>query len=102
VPKQTRDEDFHAALQEVAAQLRELRARAGAPSLRQLSTNIAKDNSLPDAPSVGTLSALFTGKSLTSWQTLETVVRALDGDPEEWFNTWRDLVRLRERQVRLM
>ncbi|MFK0202089.1 helix-turn-helix domain-containing protein [Streptomyces lavendulae] len=85
---------FEKALQEMAAELRDLRMRAGAPSLRQLSTQILDNDTLPATVSMSTLSDVFSGKRLPRWDSLSAIVKTLNGDERQWRVRWMRLVEL--------
>ncbi|MFE9284784.1 helix-turn-helix domain-containing protein [Streptomyces olivaceus] len=89
---------FEKALQEMAAELRDLRMRAGAPSLRQLSTQIRDNDTLPATVSMSALSEVFSGRRLPRWDSLSAIVRTLNGDEREWRVRWMRLEELQAAQ----
>ncbi|MFD3473028.1 helix-turn-helix domain-containing protein [Streptomyces sp. NPDC058682] len=79
---------LEAARQDMAIELRDLRVRAGSPSLRQLATQVRDDDTFPTTISIGQLSDMFRGKRTPSLDSLLTVVSALNGNRREWEVRW--------------
>ncbi|WP_409003443.1 helix-turn-helix domain-containing protein [Streptomyces ipomoeae] len=75
-------------LSRFAKDLQDLRLRAGQPSLRQIARQIRHDYSASAYVSHTTVAEVFRGRHLPQWQTLESVVRVLQGDPEQWKDRW--------------
>jgi hypothetical protein len=75
---------------EFAAELQQLRLQAGLPSLREITRRSAHVHDYRDRLSPSTLSDVFRGRRLPSWDTTERVVRVLDGDVSEWRQRWID------------
>ncbi|MFD5734905.1 helix-turn-helix domain-containing protein [Streptomyces sioyaensis] len=75
-------------LSRFAKDLQELRLRAGQPSVRQIARTIQHDHLSPAWVSHTTVAEMFRGRHLPQWKTLEGVVRALQGDPEQWKERW--------------
>ncbi|MFF9901879.1 hypothetical protein ACF1HU_00470 [Streptomyces olivaceus] len=72
--------------------------RAGAPSLRQLSTQIRDNDTLPATVSMSALSEVFSGRRLPRWDSLSAIVRTLNGDEREWRVRWMRLEELQAAQ----
>ncbi|OKJ18869.1 hypothetical protein AMK23_35260 [Streptomyces sp. CB02130] len=68
------------AAEDFAHRLRQLRTRAGAPSVRQLSTRTGYGKS--------TISEAFAGRRLPTWSLIEKLAEALGADVEEIRDQW--------------
>ncbi|WP_107104430.1 helix-turn-helix transcriptional regulator [Streptomyces sp. Root1310] len=90
-----RDAESQTMLQEMGTQLQALRARAGAPTLRQLSDQI-RESDFPGTVGVATLSTVFNGKQLPKWTVLRVIVEVLGGDAEQWRDTWVRIKAIRD------
>src|SRR3954463_15115891 len=71
---------------ELAAELRELREKAGKPGYRQMGARVNY--------SVATLSAAASGRRLPTLEVTLAYVAACDGDVQEWERRWRETERL--------
>jgi WD40 repeat protein/transcriptional regulator with XRE-family HTH domain len=69
-----------------AAELRELREKAGRPGYREMAARVNY--------SVATLSAAASGRRLPTLEVTLAYVAACDGDPQEWERRWRKADRL--------
>ncbi|RSM55833.1 hypothetical protein DMB66_35195 [Actinoplanes sp. ATCC 53533] len=70
----------------LAAELRQLREKAGKPGYRQMAARVNY--------SVATLSAAASGRRLPTLEVTLAYVAACDGDPGEWERRWREAERL--------
>ncbi|MGX7829051.1 helix-turn-helix domain-containing protein [Actinokineospora sp. 24-640] len=68
----------------LAQELRDLYLERGEPSYRELAQRAGRSTS--------TISAVLSGSRVTSWQVIESIVQALDGDPHH-FRKLFDLIR---------
>ncbi|MEV4637701.1 hypothetical protein AB0J80_10145 [Actinoplanes sp. NPDC049548] len=73
-------------VEQLAAELRELRDKAGKPGYRQMAARVNY--------SVATLSAAASGRRLPTLEVTLAYVAACDGDREEWERRWREAERL--------
>jgi WD40 repeat protein/energy-coupling factor transporter ATP-binding protein EcfA2 len=71
---------------QLAAELRQLRDKAGKPGYRQMAARVNY--------SVATLSAAASGRRLPTLEVTLAYVTACDGDPGQWERRWREVERL--------
>ncbi|GID30454.1 nSTAND1 domain-containing NTPase [Paractinoplanes brasiliensis] len=72
-------------IEQFAAELRQLREKAGRPGYRQMAARVNY--------SVATLSAAASGRRLPTLEVTLAYVAACDGDPQEWERHWREAER---------